>query len=152
MLFFLNQPSIAEYSLILAPHVLYPENVDKIHDYSVGLLVNYSCGQVCFTLCLSGSHVCLGPFLCVVFLAWASSLVPITTMIAGKMVSGEREPQPNLRFRKCGYFATGTLSYVCEPTPSLSPCFSLCVLNCLHELEYDLYPQFSFPTFKFLSN
>ena len=53
MLFFLNQPSIAEYSLILAPHVLYPENVDKIHDYSVGLLVNYSCGQAYLPKCRS---------------------------------------------------------------------------------------------------
>lgn len=66
---FLNQPYIHEYSPIPAPHVLYPENVDKIHDYSVGLLVSYSCGQVFFTLCLSSRVMCaisLGPLLSVI--------------------------------------------------------------------------------------
>ena len=96
---FLNQPSIDEYSPIPAPHVLYPENVDKIHDYSAGLLVSYSCGQVFFTLCLSGRVMCaisLGPLLSVVLPAWTSSLVLITTLIAEKMVAGEREREKTI--------------------------------------------------------
>lgn len=116
------------------PHVSFPQET-KPRTIQAGLLVNYSCGQAHLSPCLSNRACDISPrsLLSVVPLALTSTLVSKSHYQPERLTQQRQTgPLPTLGFRQ-SHPSTHLYIVLCLWTyPCLSPCFSLCSLNCFN--------------------
>lgn len=114
------------------PHVSFPQETNKTHDYSAGLLVSYSCGQTHLSPCLSNRVCANSPRspLSGVLLAWTSTLVPKPHYWQERLTQQRQTgPLPTPEFRQ-SHPSTHLYLVLCVWTyPHFFPLASHCVFG-----------------------